>query len=51
MRILDAEGVGSLTLENLTQRLGVTQGSFYWHFKSQTHTSSARPWRTLNCLL
>jgi AcrR family transcriptional regulator len=34
MRILDAEGVGSLTLENLTQRLGVTQGSFYWHFKS-----------------
>ncbi len=34
MQILDAEGVGSLTIENLTTRLGVTQGSFYWHFKS-----------------
>jgi AcrR family transcriptional regulator len=34
MQILDAEGVGSLTIEHLTSRLGVTQGSFYWHFKS-----------------
>ena len=34
IQVLDAEGVAGLTIENLTARLGVTQGSFYWHFKS-----------------
>jgi AcrR family transcriptional regulator len=34
MQILDEHGVGEMTIEKLTTRLGVTQGSFYHHFKS-----------------
>src|SRR5207249_9126560 len=31
-RVLAEAGVKALTLERLCRRLGVTKGSFYWHF-------------------
>ncbi|EUA24110.1 bacterial regulatory s, tetR family protein [Mycobacterium xenopi 4042] len=31
-RILAEEGVKALTIDRLCRRLGVTKGSFYWHF-------------------
>ncbi|MCV7319645.1 TetR/AcrR family transcriptional regulator [Mycolicibacterium confluentis] len=30
--ILAEEGIGALKIDRLCQRLGVTKGSFYWHF-------------------
>lgn len=29
------EGVGALAIEALARRLGVTKGSFYWHFRNR----------------
>jgi AcrR family transcriptional regulator len=31
-RVLAEDGVKALTLDRLCRRLGVTKGSFYWHF-------------------
>jgi AcrR family transcriptional regulator len=35
-RVLAEDGVKSLTLGRLCSRLGVTKGSFYWHFSDMT---------------
>ena len=35
LRILIAEGVDSVKVIRLADRLGVTRGSFYWHFTSR----------------
>jgi AcrR family transcriptional regulator len=35
-RVLAEDGVKSLTLGHLCSRLGVTKGSFYWHFSDMT---------------
>jgi AcrR family transcriptional regulator len=35
-RVLAEDGVKSLTLGQLCSRLGVTKGSFYWHFSDMT---------------
>ncbi|HEX7348731.1 MAG TPA: helix-turn-helix domain-containing protein [Rhodanobacteraceae bacterium] len=35
LEMLAEEGVGALAVEALARRLGVTKGSFYWHFKSR----------------
>jgi AcrR family transcriptional regulator len=35
-RVLAEEGVKGLTLGHLCARLGVTKGSFYWHFSDMT---------------
>lgn len=35
-RVLAEDGVKSLTLGHLCTRLGVTKGSFYWHFSDMT---------------
>jgi AcrR family transcriptional regulator len=32
LALIADEGVGALAVENLARRLGVTKGSFYWHF-------------------
>jgi AcrR family transcriptional regulator len=34
-------GLGALTVEALAARLGVTKGSFYWHFKGRSELLSA----------
>ena len=33
---LEKEGGGALTIDKLSRRLGVSRGSFYWHFKDRT---------------
>ena len=35
-RVLAEDGVKALTLGQLCSRLGVTKGSFYWHFSDMT---------------
>lgn len=34
MKLLERRGPAAMTLDSLTRHLGVTTGSFYWHFKS-----------------
>jgi AcrR family transcriptional regulator len=36
-----AEGVDSLSVEPLARRLGVTKGSFYWHFRDRAELLQA----------
>jgi AcrR family transcriptional regulator len=35
IKILATQGSGALTIDHLAERLGVTKGSFYHHFRSQ----------------
>lgn len=35
LAMIAEEGVASLAIEALARRLGVTKGSFYWHFKNR----------------
>ena len=37
-RVLAEDGVKALTLGHLCTRLGVTKGSFYWHFSDCHHS-------------
>lgn len=34
LRLLADEGLAGIKIDTLAERLGVTKGSFYWHFKS-----------------
>ncbi len=40
-RTLTESGVTSIHVETLAKRLGVTKGSFYWHFKDRTELLEA----------
>ena len=44
---LTKTGVGSVHVETLAKKLGVTKGSFYWHFKDRTELLNAvlEKWR------
>ncbi len=46
-RTLTESGVSSIHVEALAKRLGVTKGSFYWHFKDRTELLNAvlEKWR------
>lgn len=35
LAMIAEEGIASLAIEALARRLGVTKGSFYWHFKNR----------------
>lgn len=35
LEVLQAEGIRGVRVERLARDLGVTKGSFYWHFKSR----------------
>ena len=35
LNALNEQGSANLTVRNISERLGVTTGSFYWHFKSR----------------
>jgi AcrR family transcriptional regulator len=39
LQLLKEEGAAALTIDQLTQRLGVTKGSFYHHFRSRADFS------------
>jgi AcrR family transcriptional regulator len=36
LQLIAEAGLGALTVEALAMRLGVTKGSFYWHFKGRS---------------
>ena len=35
LRALETEGIGGVRILRLATRLGVTRGSFYWHFENR----------------
>lgn len=47
LRALEAQGHSALKAQPLAQRLGVSRGSFYWHFKdlSDFHSALLLRWR------
>ena len=36
LQLIAEAGLGALTVDALAARLGVTKGSFYWHFKGRS---------------
>ncbi|MBC7769458.1 MAG: TetR/AcrR family transcriptional regulator [Phycisphaerales bacterium] len=45
--VLAEGGIDAVRIEPLAKRLGVTRGSFYWHFKDREtlHTAILKEWR------
>ena len=41
LQLISEAGLGALTVDTLAGRLGVTKGSFYWHFKGRSELLSA----------
>lgn len=41
LQLIAEAGLGALTVETLAARLGVTKGSFYWHFKGRSELLAA----------
>jgi AcrR family transcriptional regulator len=41
LQLIAETGLGALTVEVLATRLGVTKGSFYWHFKGRSELLAA----------
>ena len=45
LQLVAESGLGALTVDALARRLGVTKGSFYWHFRGRSELLAA----TLDC--
>ncbi len=47
LHVIAHEGVGAVAIEPLARKLGVTKGSFYWHFNNRMDLINAalRRWR------
>lgn len=47
LRVLAAEGIEGVRVEPMARRLGVTKGSFYWHFadRAALHDAMLDKWR------
>jgi AcrR family transcriptional regulator len=41
LQLIAEKGVGALTVSTLASRLGVTKGSFYWHFRGRSELLGA----------
>ena len=41
LQLIAEAGLGALTVDTLAARLGVTKGSFYWHFKGRSELLAA----------
>jgi AcrR family transcriptional regulator len=41
LQLIAEAGLGALTVEALARRLGVTKGSFYWHFRGRSDLLAA----------
>src|SRR5690242_1895778 len=41
LQLIAEAGLGALTIDTLAARLGVTKGSFYWHFKGRSELLAA----------
>jgi AcrR family transcriptional regulator len=41
LQLIAEQGLGALTVSSLARRLGVTKGSFYWHFKGRSDLLAA----------
>jgi AcrR family transcriptional regulator len=41
LRLIAEKGLGALTVSALASRLGVTKGSFYWHFRGRSELLAA----------
>ena len=41
LEILSEEGEKKLTIDHLVKEMGVTRGSFYWHFKDRAELLDA----------
>jgi AcrR family transcriptional regulator len=50
LEALARDGIGAVRVEPLATRLGVTKGSFYWHFKDRAalHAAMLEAWRGLS---
>ena len=50
LALLARDGIDAVRVEPLAERLGVTKGSFYWHFKDRAalHTAMLEAWRHLS---
>lgn len=49
LALLAREGIDAVRIEPLAVHLGVTKGSFYWHFKDRgaLHSSMLQAWRSI----
>jgi AcrR family transcriptional regulator len=41
LQLIAEAGLGALTVKALAARLGVTKGSFYWHFRGRSELLAA----------